>query len=512
MPQIRVVTLSKRFLTLVMTMLLFITLFGAMSYYYASQLLGHLSEVSQVKLPAIKNQTLADMMHDGLRGVVMESLYLHQKGERESLKALNEEIQEKINNFRQYFSELQKLKLSSDTRKLIQQAGPVVEQYLTSSKNIGERIISEESNKEANKEELILKDLKQFSQSFDELEEKMGVMGEGIQQEAFSINSNGNVILMTQLLTLGIIIICSCFIAWVLIRRANQSFAAIGSDLIQAVSSTEEASQHSQLAAQSIAAASVEQNQAAASCVKLSQQTQGLVEKTHQLTKNSLDKLRQIVDKSQEGSKGVEQLIQAINSLTKVGEDFKELVLIIKGIENKTTIINDIVFKTQILSFNASIEAARAGDYGKGFSVVAEEISKLAVMSGQSAANIQDLLVQSNKKVETVGLEVLAQVEESTKASEYVDLQMKMITTNLDEIETEVSAIASICQEEVQSMMQSNTALEQITQSSKSNSQSAQSSLKYANQAVESTSKMKNVADLINQIVGKGKRDQIKAA
>ena len=61
-------------------------------------------------------------------------------------------------------------------------------------------------------------------------------------------------------------------------------------------------------------------------------------------------------------------------------------------------------------------------------------------------------------------------------------------------------------------MMQSNTALEQITQSSKSNSQSAQSSLKYANQAVESTSKMKNVADLINQIVGKGKRDQIKAA
>ncbi len=72
---------------------------------------------------------------------------------------------------------------------------------------------------------------------------------------------------------------------------------------------------------------------------------------------------------------------------------------LIGQIEQKTKVIHEIVFQTKLLSFNASVEAARAGDYGRGFSIVAEEIGNLALMSGQAAKDIASLLQESSTKV-----------------------------------------------------------------------------------------------------------------
>jgi methyl-accepting chemotaxis protein len=89
---------------------------------------------------------------------------------------------------------------------------------------------------------------------------------------------------------------------------------------------------------------------------------------------------------------------QTINSNTEISE----IVKVIAEIGIKTKVINDIVFQTKLLSFNASVEAARAGDNGKGFAVVAEEIGNLAKMSGTAAKEITELLDGSIKKVESI--------------------------------------------------------------------------------------------------------------
>lgn len=83
-------------------------------------------------------------------------------------------------------------------------------------------------------------------------------------------------------------------------------------------------------------------------------------------------------------------------------EDMKQVTRIIQTISEKTKIINDIVFQTKLLSFNASVEAARAGDQGKGFSVVAEEIAKLAEVSGGAAREISEILQSSSDTVNTI--------------------------------------------------------------------------------------------------------------
>lgn len=102
--------------------------------------------------------------------------------------------------------------------------------------------------------------------------------------------------------------------------------------------------------------------------------------------------ISKMVESSQEIKQGAElfgsEMQQSIEQLTKA-------LNVIQGIAQKTQAISEIVFQTKLLSFNASVEAARAGEAGKGFSVVAEEVGKLANMSGNVSNEISKIVENS---------------------------------------------------------------------------------------------------------------------
>lgn len=87
-------------------------------------------------------------------------------------------------------------------------------------------------------------------------------------------------------------------------------------------------------------------------------------------------------------------------------------------INEKTNVINEIVFQTKLLSFNASVEAARAGDAGKGFAVVAEEVGNLASLSGGAASEIDGLLSRSVTESKQMLEKIHTQLEELKSRSE----------------------------------------------------------------------------------------------
>jgi methyl-accepting chemotaxis protein len=74
------------------------------------------------------------------------------------------------------------------------------------------------------------------------------------------------------------------------------------------------------------------------------------------------------------------------------GEAVAETVGAMKQIAQKISIIDDIAYQTNLLALNAAIEAARAGEHGRGFAVVADEVRSLAIRTASAADDIKHMV------------------------------------------------------------------------------------------------------------------------
>lgn len=118
-----------------------------------------------------------------------------------------------------------------------------------------------------------------------------------------------------------------------------------------------------------------------------------------------------------------------------------------KQISDAVAIITDIAEQTNLLALNAAIEAARAGEHGKGFAVVADEVRKLAERSATSAKEIVELINQSTK-----------QVADGVKLSKNAGQSLKQIVVNIGKVADQIGSISSATQEQA-ATMEENTSI-----------------------------------------------------
>ncbi|HHX11643.1 MAG TPA: methyl-accepting chemotaxis protein [Clostridiales bacterium] len=152
---------------------------------------------------------------------------------------------------------------------------------------------------------------------------------------------------------------------------------------------------------------------------------------TYQITKIAND-TKTVVNN---GFDEVEELNIATKSnidiTNKTIKDIEDLEGESKAITEIIGVINDIASQTNLLSLNASIEAARAGDAGRGFSVVAEEIRKLSEKSVLAASEIEQIISNITKKTQATAITV-KQTEGISKTQERRLAQVVKLFNNIN--------------------------------------------------------------------------------
>ncbi len=322
-----------------------------------------------------------------------------------------------------------------------------------------------------------------FDKYSDELIQAASQTEATLQKETQD-ESRRSILIMTVVGVVGIAlgIVIAIFVIRALIRVLNRVISSLGDSSSQVNAAAGQIS----VASQSLAEGSTEQ---AASLEETSSALEEMASMTRQNADNANktnESNKQNNDLISEGSVAVGNMSTA---MAEINDSAEKIHRIIKTIE-------DIAFQTNLLALNAAVEAARAGEAGKGFAVVADEVRNLAGRSAQAARDTTELIEGTVVRVKN-GSDIASRLTTSFK-------EIEEGSTNVSRL---ITQIASATNEQAQGVDQVNTAVAQMDKVTQQNAANAEESASASEQLSAQAQALNGiVGDLMDIVQGVGAR------
>jgi methyl-accepting chemotaxis protein/hemerythrin len=183
------------------------------------------------------------------------------------------------------------------------------------------------------------------------------------------------------------------------------------------------------------------------------------------MCRSSYDSIQSCNDQVNKG-KGI--IFQNKDSMVEISEGIHSIVDVVEGFQQQSQeigqiviSINDIAEQTNLLALNAAIEAARAGEHGRGFAVVADEVRKLAGKTSDSTKQIEEVIRDLQDRISEVHKSVdssVMKVDKGIELSEESVSSIEDIGNNISDLHEQINGI-------VQSKEEEAVAIEDVTRS-----------------------------------------------
>ena len=222
---------------------------------------------------------------------------------------------------------------------------------------------------------------------------------------------------------------------------------------------------------------------------QLSQRTENQAATLEQ-TAAAMELLSQSVGETAQGAQEIVRFIDSVQAQAehgeKVGKETHSAMTDIETsaheIEQIVQLIDDIAFQTNLLALNAGVEAARAGDAGRGFSVVASEVRALSLRSSENASQIRALITKSGDSVKR-GVELANDMGDAIKS----------ILGGVSQVSDNIRTIATSAEEQAMGLLEMNTGITALDNATQQNASVAENTAISSRQLQQKAEEMNNL-------------------